>query len=188
MIKKWFSKLQSHMLVAFIPWIFFGIFYGNTEKSVLIGSIGALALTVLCNFKELSKGFILPWGSLFLFVFLAVNELFAFVVLQPIEGLRVINTALAAIVIFSMIIGKPFTLQYAREQADRSKWNKPLFIKINWILTTIWAVLLIIMSLPSYFLSYEQIHASWFWNYGLLILCIVIGMRCNKHIPKLMRK
>ncbi len=85
------------------------------------------------------------------------------------------NSALAIIVIISMAIGKPFTLQYAREQVAREHWRNPVFLKINWVLTTIWAILMIVMAIPSYILAQNEIQNSWFYNYGLNILCILIG-------------
>lgn len=181
-------RFKNHLLVGFIPWIFFGIFYSNDKEMIIISSLGALILMVLLNFIELKKGFILPWGSVILFSLLAINGLWQFVELTPIETSRLINSALAVIVIFSLIICKPFTLQYARESVDSKHWNNSNFIRINWILTAIWAFLMIIMALPSYFLTYDQIHASWFWNYGLMIVCIMIGIRCNKTLPPLLSK
>jgi len=186
MLEKLLS-FKNHTLAAFIPWIFFGIFYSNNGHAILFSSLGALVLMGLFNFKELAKGFILPWGSVILFAFLALNEWSGLIAFSDIGTYRLINSALAVIVIFSMIVGKPFTLQYAREEVDSSHWHSPIFIKINWILTVIWAVLMVIMALPSYLLSYEQIHQSWFWTYGLMIVCIVVGIQCNKRLPKFLR-
>lgn len=188
MLKRLFSAFSNHLLAAFIPWIFFSAFYGTTARSMLIASLGACALTLLLNFKELKKGFILPWGSLIFFCFLAINDSFISWKWVESHAFLLVNSALAAIVCFSLIIGKPFTLQYAREQVEPKHWQSPTFLKINWILTSIWAVLMIIMAIPSYFLTQKQILNSWFWNYGLTILCIVVGIQCNKIIPKLLSK
>ncbi len=188
MLKKLLFLLKSHILAAFIPWIFFGVFYGNSTQLLVLSSSGALGLTLLCNFKELKKGFVLPWGSAALFTFLVVNGRFMLVDITPTGTLRLIHSALAVIVCFSMIIGKPFTLQYAKEEVDPKYWQSTDFLKINWILAGIWSILLIIMALPSYFLRYDQVHNSWFWSYGLMVLCIAIGLQCNKHLPPLLRK
>jgi hypothetical protein len=181
MRKTLFSNLRSHVFAAFLPWIAFSLI---VNKSLLAASLVALGLMVVCNFRELKKGFVLPWGSALFFAFLALNDLFAF---WPWAGTHVFmlsNSALAAIVLISMIILRPFTLQYAREEVAQEKWQHPTFIKINWILTSIWLVLMIIMALPSYFLTQDEILSNWIWNYGLSIACIVIGMKCNKAIPK----
>ncbi len=188
MLKRILFPFKNHIFIAFIPWVFFAIFYGHSELSQLVGSLGALILMLVFNFKEVRKGFILPWGSILLYVFLAFNNLFPVIDLSAIGTVRLINSTLAAVVIFSMVVGKPFTLQYAKEEVDPHYWHSPLFLKINWVLTAIWAVLMIIMALPGYFLTFEQIHSSWFWRFGLMTLCILGGIECNRLVPKLMRK
>jgi carotenoid cleavage dioxygenase len=181
--------LQNSILGGFIPWIFFSLVYQPSSPTmILVSSIGSIILMGLLNFKEIQKGFVLPWGSLLFFAFSALNGAFGFWVWGETYAYLLVNSALAAIVLLSMVLGKPFTLQYAREQVDKSKWNHPIFIKINWILTGIWALLLIVMAIPSYVLTQEQIDSSWFWNYGLSILCIVVGLRCNKTLPQWLRK
>lgn len=188
MLKRILFPFKNHIFIAFLPWVFFATFYGHSESSQLIGSVGALILMVVLNFKEVCKGFILPWGSILLYVFLAANALVPFLNLSPIATVRLINSTLAGIIIFSMVVGQPFTLQYAKEEVDSQYWRSPLFLKINWVLTAIWAVLMVVMALPGYILDFEAIHASWFWRYGLMFLCVLIGIECNRMIPKLMRK
>lgn len=187
MIKKIF---RNHLFTAFLPWIFFSIFNNSRlfPNPLFWASLGALLLVLLCNFKELKKGFVMPLGSVIFFAFFALNDLLRFSPWAENHSFLLINSGLAIIVCFSMVIGKPFTLQYAREKVDKSLWNRPIFLKVNWILTTIWAILMIIMALPSYFLAQDQLSSSWFWNYGLSIICIVIGLECNKIIPALFKK
>jgi hypothetical protein len=43
------------------------------------------------------------------------------------------------IVLTTLIIGKPFTLQYAREQVPQSLWDTPQFIRINYVITGVWS-------------------------------------------------
>jgi len=41
----------------------------------------------------------------------------------------------------TLLIGSPFTLQYAREQAPFEIWDHPLFMRLNVILTEVFAVM-----------------------------------------------
>lgn len=41
----------------------------------------------------------------------------------------------------TLLIGAPFTLQYAREQAPVEIWDQPLFMRLNVILTEVFAVM-----------------------------------------------
>ena len=188
-VKYRFEKLlnlpSAHLIGAFLPWIFFSTVH---SYSFSLASVGALVMMGLLNFRELKRGFVMPWGSAFVFAILGLNNLFLFSEWIERNHYILMNSGLAAIIWFSMIIGRPFTLQYAREEVDASRWHHPLFLKINWILTGIWAVLMTISALPVYFLTQGEISASWFWSYGLNILCIVIGFKSNKSIPKLFKK
>ncbi len=154
-------------------------------KSIFWGSIGSIILMGFLNFRELKKGFVMPWGSVIVFTVLALNDRFMFSKWMENNNFILTNSAPAAIMWFSMIINKPFTLQYAREEVERSRWDHPIFLKINWVLTCIWAVLMTIMALPRFFFTKDQISSSWFLDYGLAILCVLIGFTCNKTIPKM---
>lgn len=178
------SIFQNHLFTAFLPWIFFSALNG---RSVVFASTGALILMIILNLRELKKGFILPWGSVLLFAFFALNAYFSFWLWGDTHDFLLMNSALAVIVLVSLIVGRPFTLQYAREEVEQKYWFNPVFLKTNWILTGIWAILMIVMALPSYFLTQSQINSSWFWNYGLSIICIVIGMKANKTVPSWMK-
>lgn len=174
---------NNSLLAVFIPWIFFSVFYGNTPESMFFASIAALILMVALNFKELNQGFILPWGSVVFFAFLALNAHYDMIPWAQDHALLLLNSGLAAIVWFSMLIFKPFSIQYARLEVNPLFWHHPIFIKTNWLITSVWAILMTIMALPSYFMPQAQLLDSWFWNYGLTILCIVVALWLTKKIP-----
>jgi len=48
------------------------------------------------------------------------------------------NGTLAFIAWFSIAIRCPFTIQYAKEQVSQDKWQHPLFLKINYLLSGVW--------------------------------------------------
>lgn len=175
--------MRNHLFAAFIPWIFFVVFYGNTPSSMFFASIAALILMVTLNLKELNLGFVLPWGSILVFAFLAINDRFDLFPWAENHALLIVNSALAAIVWFSMLIMKPFSLQYARQEVDSIYWHNPGFIKTNWLITAVWAILMTIMALPSYFIPQEQLLDSAIWNYGITILCITLALILTKQIP-----
>jgi all-trans-retinol 13,14-reductase len=41
----------------------------------------------------------------------------------------------------TLLVGFPFTIQYAREQAPREIWDHPLFMRLNVILTVVFALM-----------------------------------------------
>jgi len=50
-----------------------------------------------------------------------------------------VDAGLLAIVLVSLAIGRPFTLQYARERVPEAYWAMPLFLTTNRIITMVWA-------------------------------------------------
>jgi hypothetical protein len=53
-----------------------------------------------------------------------------------IVGVRLrVDTGLLAIVLASMALGRPFTLQYAREQVAPALWNSAVFMRTNYVIT-----------------------------------------------------
>jgi signal transduction histidine kinase len=180
--------IKGYLFASFIPWIFFSIFYTPGADSSALVSLIALFGIVYLGYHELRKGFVLPWGEALFFAFSALNGWLHFWPWAEVHAYLLVNSALAFIVLFSMLIGQPFTLQYAREKVSPEYWNAPLFLKINWVLTSIWAVLMITLALPSYFLSQAEIQSHWFYNYGLSVLCVFIGIQCNHLIPAWFQK
>lgn len=50
-----------------------------------------------------------------------------------------VYTILAGTTLISLVIGELFTMQYAKETTPEAIWKHPLFYRINWILTGMWA-------------------------------------------------
>ena len=110
-------KQLFSILLGFLPWIAFGVIAGPSLWRLNAAIIVALALVPIMGYKQLAKGFILTWGTL---LFFGVN----LVMVVLLRNLWVINNldilsqgSLAAIAWFSIFLGKPFVLDYARESS-----------------------------------------------------------------------
>jgi hypothetical protein len=58
-----------------------------------------------------------------------------------VAGVRLcVDAGLLLIVLVSMAVGRPFTLQYARERVAREFWDRPEFVRANTIITAAWAL------------------------------------------------
>ncbi len=56
-----------------------------------------------------------------------------------IAGVRLaVDGGLALIVLVSLAIRRPFTLQYAREQVPEQFWNSPIFLRTNDLISGAW--------------------------------------------------
>jgi hypothetical protein len=110
--------------------------------SPMAGLCAALFVSAVLGVRARWRGEsikILEIGSLALFAALVVYT----VVAQPAWTVATVRLAvdagLLAIVVLSLAIGRPFTLQYAREAVPREFWATPRFIATNRLITAIWA-------------------------------------------------
>jgi hypothetical protein len=136
--------MLKEIIQSFLPWILFFIISGHSEQQLDIAIIIAASTSIIFEFNWLKKGFILSWGTLIFFAFM-----FIAVILfrnQWVAGYSWIffNVALVSIAWISILIRKPFTIQYAKEQISPDQWQHPLFLKINYLLTATWGILFLI--------------------------------------------
>jgi signal transduction histidine kinase len=132
--------------LGFLPFIAF--FIGVRRATPVIGIAAACAVSVVLCVRMWRRGDsvkVLEVGSLILFGAILLYEL-AF---RPVWGIAmvrlIVDMGLLAIIVISLAIGKPFTLQYARETVPASMWNEPRFIAANRAITAVWAVAIAMM-------------------------------------------
>ena len=128
------------ILLGFAPFIVFALL---TELSVDLALWAALAAAFVIGIRDFAQTRllrVLDVGSIFLFGVLALYTGF----IQPslsIQAVRlVVDGGLMIIALVSMLIGSPFTLDYAREQVPEEFWHTPLFLRTNYIITGVWVL------------------------------------------------
>ena len=65
-----------------------------------------------------------------------------------------VDSGLLLIVLGSIAVRQPFTLQYAREQIAPELWDNPKFIRTNYIITGVWALAFVVMVVAELALLY----------------------------------
>jgi hypothetical protein len=88
---------------------------------------------------------ILEVGSLVLFGALTLYTVAAAPAWTVATVRLAVDAGLLAIVLVSLAIDRPFTLQYAREQVPVQFWTSPVFINTNRIITAVWAAAFAVM-------------------------------------------
>lgn len=126
------------LLASFAPWIAFLLIAHDNLLRVKIGLVVALVLSIAMGLLRLHRGIIL-WVGLAFFT-AATVAVIGFENRWVLQHMGVLaNGALAAGAWTTLAIGRPFTLDYARAQVDRSMWDNPLFVRSNRLITAIWA-------------------------------------------------
>jgi len=130
------------IIQTFLPWIiYFVLVGGHSPVQMKIAITASVVASLLAERNGLKKKFIMSWVTLVFFVFMFIS-----VVIFNNEWVRLhswilSNSALAFIAWFSILIKRPFTLQYAKNSTSSDKWNHPIFWRINYIITAVWGVI-----------------------------------------------
>jgi hypothetical protein len=98
--------------------------------------------------KILEIGTALLFGGLALYAALAEPT-------WSVIGVRLcVDIGLFLIVLITMAVGRPFTLQYAREQVAPESWSSSEFTRTNYIITAVWALAVFVMVMAELALLY----------------------------------
>jgi len=127
------------MIMTFLPWLAFWVLlsYGKLFTAIIVALAASVAAIVMEKMAGRSPK-ILQIGALAVFVVFAVA---AFLVAPAWLGywIRLMsNASLTLIVLVSILIGKPFTIQYARESVPKEYWASAEFLHANYVITWAW--------------------------------------------------
>ncbi|MEI7983928.1 MAG: hypothetical protein WCI71_19940 [Bacteroidota bacterium] len=112
-------KELGGLILGFLPWLLFLFLSGHTLASLERATVISLIACLAFGFRELKRGFILAWGTLLFFSMcvIMVNLLHVIWVARYMDLLS--NAALACVMWLTLLVGKPFVLQYARRDLPR---------------------------------------------------------------------
>jgi hypothetical protein len=176
------------LLLAFAPFIAFAavdLLIGPREG--LIAGAAVSALVLLRDWLNHKSAKVLEIGSVLLFGGLAIWA-FTEGATWSIIGVRLrVDAGLLIIVLVSLAIGRPFTLQHARDEVPQEHWNSPAFVRTNYVITAIWALAFAVLVIADLVLLYlpEVPH-----RVGILatILALVGAFKFTAWYPKRGRK
>ena len=136
-----------NLLLGFVPFVLFAVVTRLSDDLGLWIAFAAAFALGMRSFLETRVLKTLDAGSTALFGLLALYKGF----LQP--GLSsgvvalTVHTGLLAVMLVSLILHEPFTLQYSREQVSPENWQTPAFLRANYLLTAVWVAALALMAL-----------------------------------------
>jgi hypothetical protein len=135
------------ILLAFAPFIVFAILDRLVGPIWSLGAGTAVSAALLLRdlIRPGRKPKILEMGTFLLFGGLTIYMLVRGSSLSVI-GVRVcVDAGLLIIVLVSMALRRPFTLQYAREEVAPELWSTPGFLHVNYVISGAWAVAFVLM-------------------------------------------
>jgi len=164
------------LMLGFLPWMLFLFLSGNTMSSLKIAIVISLVASFTLGYGDLKQGFILQWGTciFFLICLIIVDFLNNLWIAKEMDLLS--NFALAAIMWLSVLIGKPFALQYARRGLPKERWNDKNFIRGCYFITLVWACLMTLAVLISILKRTTWLPFPNGVYFDITILNIIIGL------------
>lgn len=145
------------LLLAFAPFIVFVIVerLAGPKAGLIAAALvsGVLLLRDSINRNKSMK--VLDIGTFLLFGGLAAYATASGAV-WSVVGVRLrVDAGLLLIVLVSIAIRRPFTLQYAREGTSQDIWSTPTFIRTNYIITAAWALAFAVMVVADLVMLYR---------------------------------
>jgi hypothetical protein len=134
------------VLLGFLPFLVFAVLSVWQGATVaLIAGAAVSAGLMIRNRMSGGSPKILEAGTLVLFLALAIYAASAGQDLSIIAVRLCVDIGLLAIVLISMAVRHPFTLQYAMEQVAPEHWTSARFIQTNYVITAGWAVVFLVL-------------------------------------------
>ncbi len=130
------------MLVAgFSIWVIYGFLAGMRRwpAAVACGLIAGIALILLEAGRHVEIK-LMDWAIVAYFVLAAIATFLVHATTFPTYSSIVIWTLYALVSWTSILVGAPFSSQYARESAPPESWNHPEFVAANRTITLVWSV------------------------------------------------
>jgi hypothetical protein len=169
--------------LAFAPFLIFVVLERmiGVEVGLIAATITAAILLVRDllghkAIKVLDAGTLILFGGLTIYYQLEHPGWSVFAV-----RLRV-DLGLFIIVLASMALQKPFTLQYAREQIAPEFWARPEFVRINYVIIAVWAAAFAVMVVAEAVLVYVPTVPS---RLGIIVtvLAIIAAVKFTSWYP-----
>ena len=177
-----------NILLGLAPFIVF--FVLMRLVSPLAGLAAAFAVAVLLGVQQWRRGEqikILEIGTLLLFGALVLYTLIVAPHWSVATVRLVVDGGLFAIGLISLLIGTPFTLQYAREQVPREYWKSPLFFSTNQRITGAWTAAFAVMVAADAAAEYVEAIPLWI-DIAATIIAFVAAVWFTRWYPAVVRR
>ncbi|MBN2126559.1 MAG: hypothetical protein JW821_19825 [Deltaproteobacteria bacterium] len=138
------------IFLSFLPWIVFWVLSGRDNYE--IAALAAVAAVLFLNIRDMRRRSmkILDVGTLVCFLLLVLVGFTSEAKWIDHYAAPLSNAALFVIALVSILIRRPFTLQYAREQVDPKFWNTPGFYSVNLAISSVWCAAFAVTAILSY--------------------------------------
>ncbi len=145
------------VLLGFAPFIVFALLSRFIPANTSLWAAAAVSAALVLREKLRGRSMkILEAGTFVLFALLGLYTHFTHGAWDIPTVRSVVDGGLFLIILLSLLVRRPFTLQYAREQVPAAAHSSPTFVRTNYIITTVWALgmaIIVISDLAMHFVA-----------------------------------
>lgn len=163
-----------NLLLAFAPFVAFAV------VDRLVGSFPGLCAGAAASLVIIARELVvagrqpklLEIGTCLLFVGLAIYAWVQEPDWSVIAVRLLVDMGLLIIVIFSLLVGRPFSAQYARDAVPKEYWESSDFKNTNFVISAVWALAFLIMVLAELALLFipDMPH-----RLGIIVIILALG-------------
>lgn len=149
------DKILASPLAGLAPWIIYALVEGPGRLELAAGiAFGVALAVVLISWIRGSAPKLLEYSDVVFFGAVAIIVAVASTDTRDwleLWGGEVANIALVVIVVGSMLIRRPFTLAYAKEDTPEEFWDTPEFLRANYIISGVWGAAFIVEAIAGWY-------------------------------------
>ena len=136
-----------NLIVGFAPFILFALLSRLSADLALWVAFAAAFVVTIRDFVESPSLRLLDIGSLVLFGLLALVRGF----LDPNLSLAAVRfiaeLSLFLLLAIPLVLKRPFSVDYARLDPKEAGWPQSLFLKVNYLVSSVWVVAFAVMAI-----------------------------------------
>lgn len=176
------------IFVSFAPWILYWVLISNnTFEEAAVVALVATVVLIGWGMTHGTSPKILDYGTLAWFLILMIIGLSADDRFVAEWSYVLSNFALAAIMVGSILVGQPFTRQYARDTVDPQFWNTPTFLKSTLVIAWFWVAMMLVMAVSTIIARENPSDEMW-WNWIIPIGAFVAAIKFSAWYPDRVRE
>lgn len=169
-------KSLAVLFLGFMPWLLFLFLSGHTLASLEHAIIISLIASITFGLGELRRGYILAWGTFVFFSLCIVLINLLKLVWFAREMDLLANLALALVMWLTILVGRPFALQYAQRDLPQERWSDPEVIRGCRFITIVWALLMSLAAAVSVVRRMPVVHLPDWVYFDVSIVIILSGL------------
>jgi hypothetical protein len=171
-------------VLGFAPWIAWWVLAANdTYLEAALVALGTCVVLMAWDATHGHRPKVLDWASAGWFAVVALLATTAETRTLDDYAAALSNLALAVIILVTIVVGRPFTEEYAREDVSREYWDSPTFKATTRTIAWVWFAALLVGAASSAVPTDHGSTAEAITQWGVPIVAVVLAIKFSAWWP-----